>query len=36
MSQEIFTSTGATGTIHGTLNGAASDNVTQVIALKPA
>ncbi len=36
MSQEIFASTGATGTIHGTLNGGANDNITQLIALKPA
>ena len=36
MSQEIFASTGATGTIHGTLNGGASDNITLLIALKPA
>jgi hypothetical protein len=36
MSQEIFASTGATGTIHGTHNGGANDNITMLIALKPA
>ncbi len=36
MSQEIFASTGATGTIHGTLNGGANDNITILIALEPA
>jgi hypothetical protein len=36
MSQEIFASTGATDTIHGTLNGGANDNITILIALKPA
>jgi len=36
MSQEIFAATGATGTIHGTLNGGANDNITILIALKPA
>ena len=36
MSQEIDTSTGATGTIHGTHNGGANSNITQLIALKPA
>ena len=36
MSQEIFSSTGATGTIHGTLNGGANSNITMLIALKPA
>ena len=36
MSQEVFASTGATGLIHGTLNGGANDNITQLIALKPA
>ena len=35
MSQEIFASTGATGTIHGTLN-SANSNITMLIALKPA
>src|SRR5260221_7742248 len=35
MSQEIFSSTGATGTIHGTQNGVNS-NITQLIALEPA
>ena len=36
MSQEIFASTGATGTIHGTHNGGANSNITMLIALKPA
>ena len=36
MSQEIFASTGATGAIHGTLNGGANDNITILIALEPA
>src|SRR5258707_4440352 len=36
MSQEIFASTGATGTIHGTHNGGANSNITLLIALKPA
>ena len=36
MSQEIFASTGATGPLHGTLNGGANDNITLLIALKPA
>jgi predicted TIM-barrel enzyme len=36
MSQEIFASTGATGTIHGTLNGGANSNITMLIALEPA
>jgi len=36
MSQEIFASTGATGTIHGTLNGGANDNITLLIALEHA
>jgi len=35
MSQVIFSSSGATGTIHGTHNGGASSNITQLIALKP-
>src|SRR5205823_3723960 len=35
MSQEIFASSGATGTIHGTDSGATA-NVTILIALKPA
>jgi len=35
MSQEIFASTGATGTIHGTHNGGDNDNITILIALKP-
>jgi hypothetical protein len=35
MSQELFASTGATGTIHGTLN-SANSNITYLIALKPA
>jgi uncharacterized protein YbdZ (MbtH family) len=36
MSQENFASVGATGTIHGTLNGGANANITILIALKPA
>ncbi len=36
MSQELFASTGATGKIHGTLNGGANSNITMLIALKPA
>jgi hypothetical protein len=36
MSQQIFASTGATGTIHGTHNGGANSNITYLIALKPA
>src|SRR6266566_6923993 len=36
MSQEIFASTGATGTIHGTHNGGANSNITMLIALEPA
>jgi len=36
MSQEIFASIGATGTIHGTHNGGANSNITILIALKPA
>src|SRR3989442_15654733 len=36
MSQEIFASVGATGTIHGTHNGGTSSNITQLIALEPA
>jgi hypothetical protein len=36
MSQEIFAPTGATGTIHGTLNGGANSNITMLIALEPA
>src|SRR5260370_35865513 len=36
MSQEIFASTGATGTIHGTHNGGANSNITILIALEPA
>ena len=36
MSQEVFASTGATGPLHGTLNGGANDNITLLIALKPA
>jgi outer membrane biosynthesis protein TonB len=35
MSQELFTSVGATGTIHGTLN-TANSNITLLLALKPA
>ena len=35
MSQEIFSSIGATGKIHGTHNGGANSNITQLIALKP-
>ncbi len=35
MSQELFASSGATGTIHGTTSGA-NANVTILIALKPA
>ncbi len=36
MSQELFASSGATGTIHGTLNAGANANITMLIALKPA
>jgi len=36
MSQEIFSSIGATGTIHGTHNGGSSSNITMLIALTPA
>ncbi len=36
MSQEPFASSGATGTIHGTHNGGAYSNITQLIALRPA
>jgi hypothetical protein len=36
MSQEIFASIGATGTIHSTHNGGSSSNITMLIALKPA
>src|SRR5206468_960168 len=36
MSQELFASAGATGTIHGTHNGGANSNITMLIALKPA
>jgi uncharacterized protein YbdZ (MbtH family) len=36
MSQELFASAGATGTIHGTHNGGANSNITHLIALKPA
>jgi len=36
MSQEIFASVGATGSIHGTHNGGANSNITMLIALKPA
>ncbi len=36
MSQELFASIGATGTIHGTHNGGANSNITMLIALKPA
>src|SRR5712692_4234849 len=36
MSQEIFASIGATGTIRGTHNGGANSNITILIALKPA
>jgi len=36
MSQEIFASVGATGTIHGTHNGGANSNITLLIALRPA
>jgi hypothetical protein len=35
MSQELFPSIGATGTIHGTHNGGATSNITMLIALKP-
>src|SRR5438552_5689655 len=35
MSQKLFASTGATGTIHGTLT-SANSNITYLIALKPA
>src|SRR6266516_6668692 len=35
MSQELFASTGATGTIHGTLN-TANSNITMLMALRPA
>src|SRR6266496_1002052 len=36
MSQELFSSIGATGTIHGTHNGGANSNITILMALKPA
>jgi len=36
MSQKLFASAGATGTIHGTHNGGANSNITMLIALKPA
>ena len=36
MSQELYASVGATGTIHGTLNRGAYSNITQLIALRPA
>ena len=36
MSQELFASIGATGTIHGTHNGGANSNITLLLALKPA
>ena len=36
MSQELYASAGATGTIHGTHNGGSNSNITQLIALKPA
>ncbi|MFL5625143.1 MAG: metallophosphoesterase [Ktedonobacteraceae bacterium] len=36
MSQKIFPSVGATGTIHATHNGGTSSNITILIALKPA
>src|SRR6266516_5165216 len=36
MSQETFSSIGATGTIHGTHNGGANSNITMLIALEPA
>src|SRR5260370_32495193 len=36
MSQELFASAGATGKIHGTLNGGANSNITMLIALEPA
>jgi len=36
MSQELVASAGATGTIHGTLNGGANSNITMLIALRPA
>jgi hypothetical protein len=35
MSQELFSSSGATGTIHGTHNGGANSNITLLLALKP-
>src|SRR3989442_15422859 len=35
MSQKIFASVGATGTIHGTHNGGSNSNITLLIALKP-
>jgi hypothetical protein len=35
MSQKIFSSIGATGTVHGTHNGGANSNITMLIALKP-
>ncbi len=35
MSQELFSTIGATGTIHGTHNGGANSNITMLIALKP-
>ena len=36
MSQEVFPTVGATGTIHGTHNGGNNSNITLLIALKPA
>jgi Protein of unknown function (DUF1565) len=36
MSQQTYSSIGATGTIHGTHNGGDSSNITHLIALKPA
>lgn len=36
MSDETFTTTGATGTITGSHNGGANSNITHLIALKPA
>jgi hypothetical protein len=35
MSQELFSSIGATGTLHGTLNGGANSNITLLLALRP-
>ena len=35
MSQELFPTIGATGTLHGTHNGGANSNITLLIALKP-